>query len=102
MNETDSPEESYNNAARRLIDLANRLAEDGDAVDTGDVADGLLAGAVHYWLYSRQPCGDVRCEECSPFSDAESRLAMLHEMVDELARDSEYFHASTDTTVGHA
>ncbi|WP_018865618.1 MULTISPECIES: hypothetical protein [unclassified Thioalkalivibrio] len=98
----DTADQTYNNAAQHLIELANRLADDGQAAETGDVADGLLAGAVHFWLYSRQPCGDPLCEDCAPFSDAESRLAMLHELIDELARDSDYFHATTDTTVGHA
>ncbi|WP_018878143.1 MULTISPECIES: hypothetical protein [unclassified Thioalkalivibrio] len=98
----DTADQTYNNAAQNLIELANRLADDGQAAETGDVADGLLAGAVHFWLYSRQPCGDPLCEDCAPFSDAESRLAMLHELIDELARDSDYFHATTDTTVGHA
>ena len=98
----DSTEHSYNEAAQRLIDLANQLAEDGLSENTGDIADGLLAGVVHFWLYSRQPCGNPLCEDCAPFSDAESRLAMLHELIDDLARDSDYFHSTTDSTVGHA
>jgi hypothetical protein len=99
---SDITEETYNNAAQKLIDLANTLSSDGHSPDVHEVADGLLAGAIHFWLYSRQPCGDVFCESCAPFSDPESRLAVLHELVDELGRDSEYFHAATDTPAGHA
>ena len=99
---SDITEETYNNAAQKLIDLANTLSSDGHSPDVHEVADGLLAGAIHFWLYSRQPCGDAFCESCAPFSDPESRLAVLHELVDELGRDSEYFHAATDTPAGHA
>lgn len=98
----DVTEETYNDAAQRLIDLANTLSSQGHSPDVTDIADGLLAGAIHFWLYSRQPCGDAFCESCSAFSDPESRLLMLHEMVEELGRDSEYFEAPTDITVGHA
>jgi hypothetical protein len=99
---SDTTEETYNNAAQKLIDLANTLSSDGHSPDVHEVADGLLAGAIHFWLYSRQPCGDVFCESCAPFSDPESRLAVLHELIDELGRDSEYFHSATDTPAGHA
>jgi hypothetical protein len=98
----DVTEETYNNAAQKLIDLANTLSADGHSSDVHEVADGLLAGAIHFWLYSRQPCGDAFCESCAPFSDPESRLAELHELVDELGRDSDYFHSATDTPAGHA
>jgi hypothetical protein len=101
---TDRTEETYNNAAQKLIDLANSLSGEGEgyASDLHEVADGLLAGAIHFWLYSRQPCGDPFCESCGPFADAESRMAILLEMVEELGRDNEYYHASTDTPAGHA
>jgi hypothetical protein len=98
----DITEETYNNAAQKLIDLANTLSADGHSPDVHEVADGLLAGAIHFWLYSRQPCGDVFCESCAPFGDPESRLSVLHELVDELGRDSEYYHSATDTPAGHA
>ncbi|MCA1791581.1 MAG: hypothetical protein LC667_17545 [Thioalkalivibrio sp.] len=102
ITESEVTEETYNNAAQKLIDLANTLSADGHSPDVHEVADGLLAGVIHFWLYSRQPCGDSFCESCAPFSDAESRLAVLRELVDELGRDSEYFHSATDTPAGHA
>lgn len=99
---SDITEETYNNAAQKLIDLANNLSGDGHSTDVSEVADGLLAGVIHFWLYTRQPCGDAFCESCAPFADPDSRLAVLCELVDELGRDSEYFHAATDTLAGHA
>ena len=39
-------------------------------------SDGLLAGALQYWLYSRQPCGDPRCQDCMPISTAEGRMGI--------------------------
>ncbi len=67
-----------------------------------DIADGLLAGAVQYWLYSRQPCGDPRCQDCLPISTAEARVEELKRLVRELAADSEYYHTPTDSNAGRA
>lgn len=89
-------------AAREAVDLGNRLAEADEHSDPRDVADGLISGAVHYWLYSRQPCGDPECEECAGLMTAEQRLALLQAFVEEVARDSEYFHTPEDYGVGHA
>ena len=89
-------------AAREAVDLANRLAEADAEADPGEVADGLISGAVHYWLFSRQPCGDQACEDCAELRSAEQRLALLQALVEEVARDSEYFHTPADYGVGHA
>jgi hypothetical protein len=99
---SDVSEEAYNNAAQQLVDLANRLSNEGGSSEVFEVADGLLAGAIHFWLYSRQPCSDPFCESCAPFANAESRLAVLLEMVEDLGRDSDYFHAAFDMVAGHA
>jgi len=92
----------YDEAARQAVELGNRIADGDEEADLWDIADGLVAGAIQYWLFSRQPCGDPLCEDCSPLSTAEARLAELHRLVDEFARDSEYFHAPTDSNVGRA
>jgi hypothetical protein len=63
---------------------------------------GLLAGAVQYWLYSRQPCGDPRCEECLPISTAEGRSAELRRLIEQFAEESQYFHSPTDANAGRA
>ena len=70
--------------------------------DLWDIADGLLAGAVQYWLYSRQPCGDPRCQDCLPISTAEARVEELKRLIRELAADSEYYHTPTDSNAGRA
>jgi len=95
-------EDAYETAAREAVDLANRLADKDQEADLWDLADGLLAGAVHYWLYARQPCGDPRCEECAPISTAEERLAELLRFTEQFARDSDYYHSPHDLNVGRA
>lgn len=92
----------YEEAARETVEVGNRLAGQDDDSDVGEIADGLLAGAIQYWLYSRQPCGDPMCEDCALLATAEARLAGLLELVRNLARDSEYYHAPTDSNVGRA
>lgn len=98
----DQDEGIYDDAAREAVELGNRLAEDDQDSDIWDIADGLLAGAVQYWLYSRQPCGDPRCEDCEGISTAELRLAELQRLVDYFAKESEYYHSPNDANVGRA
>ena len=92
----------YDEAARQAVELGNRIADGDEEADLWDIADGLLAGAIQYWLFSRQPCGDPQCEDCAPLSTGEARLAELLQLTEEFARDSEYFHAPTDSNVGRA
>ncbi len=89
-------------AARRTVELGNRIAEEDQDADLWDIADGLLAGAIQYWLYSRQPCGDPRCEDCSTISTAEDRLQELHKLIEHYASESEYYHTPYDSNVGRA
>lgn len=89
-------------AARRAVELGNELAGADEQTDLWDIADGLLAGAIHYWLYSRQPCGDPMCEECAPISTAEQRMGELLKLLNEMAQDSEYYHSPNDSNVGRA
>ncbi|WP_435104950.1 hypothetical protein [Arhodomonas sp. AD133] len=99
MSEAQTP---YDKAAEEAVELGNRLANTDEDADLWDLADGLLAGAIQYWLYTRQPCGDPQCQDCGPICTADLRLQALHEAVDELARSSEYFHAPTDFDAGRA
>ena len=92
----------FEEAARQVVDLANRLADQYPEADLWDIADGLLSGTTHYWLYSRQPCGDPRCEECAPINTAHEREAELLRLTRELSAQSEYYHAPTDANVGRA
>ena len=92
----------FDQAFDQVVDLGNRIADENQKTDLWDVADGLLAGAIQYWLFSRQPCGNPRCEDCAPVSTAQDRMVELHRIAQELAAESEYFHAPTDSNVGRA
>lgn len=99
MQETDNP---FSEAFGKAVDLGNRIADTDDKADIWDIADGLLAGAVQYWLYSRQPCSDPECEECQPISTAQGRIEELRKLMRQFAEESEYFHSPTDRNVGRA
>jgi len=94
--------ESFESAFAKAVDLGNKLADKDKDADLWDIADGLLAGAVQYWLYTRQPCGDPLCEECLPISTAEGRLEELRRLLKEFSEESQYFHSPTDSNVGRA
>jgi len=91
-----------NRALQEVVELGNRLLEEDPEADSWDVASGLLAGAVHFWLYSRQPCGDPLCESCTDIDTAEKRLRMLLDETRQSAEESEYFHTPSDANVGRA
>ena len=92
----------YDEAAGRVVDLANQIADEHQEADLWDISDGLLVGAIHYWLYARQPCEDPMCEECEPVSNAEQRLEELHRLVDDFAKGSDYFQSAHDVRIGRA
>lgn len=98
------PVEVFDEAFKRAVEIGNHLAKNEKEIeaDTWDVADGLLAGAIQFWLFSRQPCGDPRCEDCEPVSTAQGRMLALQQLVREFAEESEYFHSPTDSNVGRA
>jgi hypothetical protein len=98
------PAEVFDEAFQRAVEIGNHLAKDEKKIeaDAWDVADGLLAGAIQFWLFSRQPCGDPRCEDCAPVSTAHGRMLALQQLVREFAEESEYFHSPTDSNVGRA
>lgn len=88
--------------AERAVALGNQLLEEFKDEDSWDIASGLLAGAVHFWLYSRQPCGDPFCEDCEEVSTAEQRLRQLFEEARLSAEESDYYHSPNDSNVGSA
>lgn len=100
----DTPESptSFDAAFTDAVDLGNKIADRDKEADLWDIADGLLAGAIQYWLYSRQPCKDPRCTECLPVSTAEGRMAELQRLIRELSQESEYYHSPNDSNVGRA
>lgn len=85
-----------------LVAFANRLAEENPDADYWDIADGLLSGAVHWWLYANAPCNDPACEDCADIRTAELRMKTLHDLVAQMAVTSEYYHSPNDEDVAHA
>ncbi len=100
--DTDADSIIYNEAADRTVAVGNRLADADPDADLWDIADGLLAGAIHFWLYARQPCDQPECEDCASLQTAEQRLAALLDMTEEIAREDDYFHTPNDRDAGHA
>lgn len=92
----------FDDAAARVVELGNRLMEEDSSADTWEVASGLLAGAIQFWLYSRQPCDDPFCEACAEVSTAERRVQKLVEEARQLAEDSDYYASPHDINVGTA
>jgi hypothetical protein len=93
---------AFDEAFGRAVDLGNQIADKDDKADLWDIADGLLAGAVQYWLYTRQPCGDPACEDCLAVGTAETRMAELRRLIAQFAEESQYYHTPTDSNAGRA
>ena len=100
--QNDVSDRVYNAAADQAIAVGNRLADQEPEADMYDISDGLLAGAVQYWLYARTPCDNPVCSDCEPINTAEKRLGELLRFVEELARTSEYYHTPNDANAGRA
>ena len=92
----------FDTSAQQVVELANQFADQHPEADMWDIADGLLARAIHYWLYSRQPCEDPMCEDCAPVSTPELRQAELRKLIQQFSEDSDYYHAPTDTNAAWA
>jgi hypothetical protein len=88
--------------ADEIVDLANKLAEANPDADPWDIADGMLSGAVHWWLYANTPCGKPGCEDCADVQTAELRMQTLRRLITEMAETSEYYHSPNDTDVARA
>ncbi len=92
----------FDEAARQAVELANNFADAHPEADIWDIADGMLAGAVHFWLYSRQPCDDPMCEDCAPVSTAELRQTALKQLIRQFSEESDYYHTPTDSNAAWA
>ena len=100
--DTEDDLQHFDAAAERLIELGNRLLERDVDADSWEVASGLLAGAVHFWLYAHQPCGDLECDSCEEIDTAEKRVEQMLALVRESAEESDYYHSPRDINVGSA
>lgn len=101
----DTPENDtplFDNAAAAVVELGNRLMDQDKDADPWDVASGILAGAIQYWLYAHQPCADPYCESCAEVATAEQRMKLLLEEIKEFAEESDYYHTPTDSNAGQA
>ena len=85
------------------------LAEEGDdeageseGPDLWEVSDGLLAGAIQFWLFAHEPCGAPDCQDCAPVSTAALRMKELLAQVTQFAEQSDYYHSPNDADAGHA
>jgi hypothetical protein len=94
--------EAFDAAAARVIELGNRMMDEDSSADVWEVASGLLAGAIQFWLFSRQPCDDPFCEACAEVSTAERRLRKLVDEARQLGEDSDYYASPHDINVGTA
>ncbi len=92
----------FDQAATSVVELGNQLMDQDKEADAWDVASGLLAGAIQFWLFTHQPCADKFCESCAEVSTAAQRMKLLNDELREFAEESDYFHSPTDSNAGTA
>lgn len=92
----------FDSAAEQVVNLGNQILDQNEEADDWEVASGLLAGAIQFWLFSHQPCDDPMCEACDEIRTAQQRLRKLVDEATQLAEDSDYYHSPRDTNVGTA
>jgi hypothetical protein len=92
----------FEEVAEAVVEMANKYGEQDEDADPWEVAAGMLAGTVQFWLFSHQPCEKSNCDDCEPIATAQQRLKMLLNEVTELAESSDYFHSPNDANVGRA
>jgi len=98
MNEDDM---LFDEAADQVVDLGNELSEANPDGDLWAIADGLIAGAVHFWLYAHQPEGRDD-DDMEGLMTATQRLETLIGLLRDSAMDSEYLHSPNDLDAGRA
>jgi hypothetical protein len=102
MASTDPADDPFDKAAESVIELGNRMLDQDGSADSWEVASGLLAGAIQFWLFSRQPCDDPFCESCAEISTAERRVQKMIAEARQLAEDSDYYASPHDINAGNA
>jgi hypothetical protein len=93
---------TYDQVAEAIVELGNRMINEDESAEIWEVASGIMAGAVQFWLYSRQPCVDPLCHACAEISSPELRLATLLKEAHALCEESEYYTSANDTMTGTA
>lgn len=102
MDEQDTPDGLLDKIADDVVTYANKVLDENPDSDPWEVASGLLAGIVHFWLYTRQPCADLSCRSCAEVSSPELRLDQLLDETRESATESSYYQTAYDRQVGRA
>jgi hypothetical protein len=92
---------TYDQVAETIVEMGNRILED-ESADVWEVASGIMAGAVQFWLYSRQPCEDPLCQACADISTPERRLEALLRETRAVSEESDYFCSPNDVMSGSA
>ena len=83
MSAAEAPETIFDESAQQAVDLGNRILDEDGGADTWEVASGLLAGAIQFWLFSRSASSSIppsvsinRDFRISCFSSCSPRLFM--------------------------
>jgi hypothetical protein len=92
----------YDQVAEAIVELGDRLLEEDDSADVWEVASGILAGAVQFWLNSRQPCKDPFCRACANIISPERRLRAMLRETQNLGEESDNYCSINDGTYGNA
>lgn len=92
----------FDDAADQVVDLGNKIADANPEADIWAIADGLIAGAVHFWLYAHQPDEHADAEEMDGLMTANQRIEALMALLRDSAIDSEYLHSPHDLDAGRA
>jgi len=99
---SDSHQLTYDQAADAVVELGKQIIDEDDSSDMWDVASGMLAGAVQYWLFARQPCSNSACGVCTEVICAQQRLRILLAEVEQMAEDADHYDAAHDVQTGTA
>ncbi|MDT8438084.1 MAG: hypothetical protein RQ729_03610 [Wenzhouxiangellaceae bacterium] len=98
----DDSELLFDESADQVVDLGNEIADANPDGNLWAIADGLIAGAVHFWLYAHQPDGSDDDESMEGLMTASQRIETLIALLKESAAESEYLHSPHDPDVGRA
>jgi hypothetical protein len=102
MARSQAAETLLDQLADQVVAYANEVLDQNPDADAWEVASGLLAGVVHFWLYTRQPCADLTCRSCAEVSTPQLRLEALLEEVRQSAHESDYYETAYDRHAGRA
>ena len=102
LSELPSEQMTYDQVAETIVELGNRMLDEDESAEVWEVASGMLAGAVQFWLFSRQPCDDPFCRTCVEISNTQRRVAALLKETQNLAEESDYYSTHRDVMTGTA